>query len=388
MRFLNALLVTALFSIGWSGLSSAREFSLNSVETIIQNPHVKTLEDFIVQVPPFMKSANSFTLAYNPHGLLHGSFSSPLAYLFGDSRSSVVLVFKAHPPQSKGENDFVEILSFDALTKKHSLAKISFPDNGKPMIEHHPRACVTCHGTSEKPLWRSGYHWEGFFGSKIDDLNKNPTEKSAMSRLIANPGERLQNLDLGRAYGSGLKMGNNNISLSVKLATEHAAAIAARITANPAFREKSAALFYALSLCERNNAALLEKSLLDFGVSREEWYLNREAKPDRGSPGYYSLPGQSFEYGVGPIEYMLLTQILKNDPKHPLRASFKRFILHYGGAPVGSSIAAESMIQKISKEAPAGLVAPFTFDQNSTRPSQRWCSKLSLSASGFNTGKN
>lgn len=376
MKLLTGVFIACLLSVGLSEESLAQEFTLSSVEAIAQDPQVKTLEDFLARIPSFMKSGSSFTLAYNPHGLLTGSLASPLTYLFGDKRSSVVLVFKAHPPSLPTEEEFMEILSFDNTAKKHSLAKITFPANGQPLVERHPRACVACHGPNEKPLWRSGYRWEGFFGSKLDDLNQNPAEKSAMAGLMANPGERLRDLDLSRAYGSGLRMGNNNISLNGRLAIEHSAAIVARIMASPAYREKSAALFYALSLCERDNTALLIKALEGFGITPDEWYLNREAKPDQGSPGYYSLPGQSFEIGMGPIEYLLLSQILAKDVKHPLRNHFKRFILRYAGASAGSLASVESSLKSISTEAPNAFVAPFTFDQSSTLPSQKWCRKF------------
>ncbi|RYZ68286.1 MAG: hypothetical protein EOP05_16585, partial [Proteobacteria bacterium] len=280
MRTLIAAGLLSLFCTA----ASAAPFDLNSVIAIAKDPNVNTVEDFISKTPKSLRADNQFTIAYHPHGLVSGSAETPSVLLFGGSDSFVEMVFTSKPTSEETIEDAIEVLAFDPETKKHELARISFRKDKRPAVEVHPHKCLVCHGDNPKPLWRSGFEWEGFFGAKGGVFTKQTEspasvvevdEQALWNSIVENPGARLKFLDLKKKSQTSA-----NINLAAKLAVEHTYVVANKILSQPYDAPKLAKLISALALCEGVPSYSRDASLKSFGIRAQDWYMNTQLKPD------------------------------------------------------------------------------------------------------------
>ncbi len=177
-------------------------------------------------------------MAFKANGLVKSSFKAPNAYLFGDARSSVVMVFNTALNEDGMET--IEVRDMNPQLNSHRLSEITFFRGKKPSIEENPAKCIQCHGAENKPLWRSVYKWDGFFGSYDDKFTNdgfystNGTEEGkAWKKLIKSNSSRLKLFDLSRKLNAldqkRYARYAPNLHLGLKLSAEHARVIAGKI---------------------------------------------------------------------------------------------------------------------------------------------------------------
>lgn len=315
---MKALLTLGLFSM-ICGSAQASQFDLKSIAAIIADPQVKTVEDFVSKTPLSLRADNQFTLAYHPHGLVSGSAKTPSVLLFGGSDSMVEIVFTSQPTTDETIEDSVEILAFDPEIKRHELARISFRKGQRPALEVHPHKCLVCHGDNPKPLWRSSFEWEGFFGANGGVFSKRTEtpasnvevdEQALWTAIVENPGPRLKLLELKKKSETSA-----NINLAAKLAVEHTYVVAQKILSQPYDLQKLAKLISSLALCQDVPAYSRDEMLKSYGIRAQDWYMNTQLKPDASSPhASYRTAGESFNFGAGAMDHLLISQLIQGLP--------------------------------------------------------------------------
>ncbi len=347
----------------------AAPFDLPAVEAIAREPGVKTVEDFLARTPGFMRADGNFAVAYNPHGLVSGSPQTPSLLLFGNQNSFVEMVVTSRPTSVETIEDAVEILAFDPISNRHELARISFRKEQSPRIEIHPHKCLVCHGDSPKPLWRSAFQWEGFFGAAAGAFTISKTspaantridEQSVWKQIVDQPGARFSLLELKKKDRT-----TANLRLTEKLAIEHSFVVAEKIMSQKPSRARLAKLIAALALCEGDAFYERDVAFKELGLNPKEWYLNSQLKPD-SAQSTLSVPNESFQFGEGPLDSLLISQLISRSNDFDARD----FVRHQPGLEL-------RLQSEVSPLMPNLYVTPVSLEPGRFLPTPKsWCTRF------------
>lgn len=158
------------------------KFSKYDYLKILNNPEVKTRNDFLSKIPK--DSLQKFTFIYDSKSLQRGGVDKlhPRVMRFSVDGKFVMTYTCAHDNPSK---DTVEVMYFDDAKRRYNFLHTQFPSNEKNILSaatkahtvENPKACFACHGGSDpRPNWHEYQAWPGVYGSN-DDLLKYNNEK-------------------------------------------------------------------------------------------------------------------------------------------------------------------------------------------------------------------
>jgi hypothetical protein len=160
----------------------ADELTFEKLSEQIDSLRIRTIEDLISLLPPYMKNDN-YVLMYRSRSLQAASPESPRAILYTPS-ARLILSFNGGTPGTRGA-DTIELVQFRDGTKSFEFREIYFPKNGSPEISPpNPRKCLECHqspvrkNVDLRPNWEPYNVWPGAFGSNSGRINNGPLKKS------------------------------------------------------------------------------------------------------------------------------------------------------------------------------------------------------------------
>jgi hypothetical protein len=165
------------------GMPIEEELTLEKLSDQMDSRGVRTIEEFISILPPYMKNDN-YVLMYRSRSLQAATPESPRAILYTPS-ARLILSFNGGNPGSRGA-DTIELIQFRDKDKTFEFREIYFPKNGRPEVSQaNPRKCLECHqsparkGLDLRPNWEPYNIWPGAFGSNSGHISRGPLKKSS-----------------------------------------------------------------------------------------------------------------------------------------------------------------------------------------------------------------
>ena len=150
------------------------DLSLPELREILKTHQFARIEDLLAYLrkakPEYMKY---YTLMHHSPSLQDkASFEHPRAIVFGKT-ANFVMTFNGHP--SQGGYDALEVMQFDAKSRRFELHEIQFNEFGKMNKPYDlsdsnesDAKCLVCH-TGSRPIWNAYTLWPGAFGG-VDDI--------------------------------------------------------------------------------------------------------------------------------------------------------------------------------------------------------------------------
>src|SRR5690606_3549658 len=156
--------------------SSLYAQSLGDLEALIKKEDIQTMDDFLQKLPDVFHK--NYSLVHSS-GSLHGSsFERPRVLMFNQDASTVI-TFNGDESQDAGS--MIELMTYNKESRTYAFHEIEFSDEVK--IHKNPAKCLTCHGTTPRPIWDHYNTWEGAYGRDDDRLTLE--EKRYLDQFIA-----------------------------------------------------------------------------------------------------------------------------------------------------------------------------------------------------------
>jgi hypothetical protein len=243
-----------------------------------------------------------------------------------------MLSFNGDETQAAGNK--IELMLYHADQRKYEFHEIVFDNNSAPIVKENPAICLSCHGTTPRPIWDHYNEWPGAYGSLDDKMSveelsylkkfmEAAPEHPRYSQLLKlKEGYRLLNETIGPdGHTRDRTIKNHNRELTIALYQQRYQAITHEMVQHPQFKAYKELIMFFLSKCYRNpsynyngdgglidskrveehfttiankkafyaNSPFQIEQALDFiytrlGVETESWYLN-----SRQLPTYHSL---------------------------------------------------------------------------------------------------
>lgn len=240
-----------IFSILFSSFLYAQ--SLGDFEKLIKTENIQTMDVFLQKLPSSFHK--NYTLIHSSLSLHGSSFERPRAVLFNEDASTII-TFNGDASQEAGS--MIELMTYDKENRTYAFHEIEFSE--KVIVHENPAKCLTCHGTTPRPIWDHYNKWEGAYGADDDRLTLE--EKNHLDQFIlsARTHPRYQVLqDLEKVYKpshdsirNGMTervMGQPNRFFTMKLYQQQFQKMAVEIKSRPQFQELSPLIAYFTGKC-------------------------------------------------------------------------------------------------------------------------------------------
>lgn len=159
------------------------DFNYQKLIEIIKTCKIKKIESLLMHLPN--RYLTNYVAAYATQAAMAASPSHPQITIFGED-GKLMMTFNG----SKFQNGYysLEIIHFIEQSKKFELRVIEFPENRRNseviISKANPAKCISCHGTSPRPLWDTWTFWPGKFYGESQSVH--PKEKIFLQEFLKN----------------------------------------------------------------------------------------------------------------------------------------------------------------------------------------------------------